>query len=119
MIATRVTSIGVSVVLSLAFAGGMALAQTAERSCPAGAIVIAPDASIQAAVDRAGDGAVFCLKNGIHRAQAIRPRARQRFVGEGQAVLNGSNLVAGFQREGRYWVAANPFQPGRQHGECL
>ena len=117
MIAVRV--IGVSMVLVLALVGGRALAWTEERSCPAGAIAIEPGASIQAAVDRAGAGAVLCLKNGIHRAQAVRPRARQHFVGEGHTVLNGSNLVTGFRREGRYWVAANPFQPGRQHGECL
>src|SRR5262245_13394668 len=35
--------------------------------CPPGAIAVEPGASIQAAVDSAGDGAVFCLKNGTHR----------------------------------------------------
>jgi parallel beta-helix repeat protein len=104
---------------ALTLAGGTAHARINERSCPAGAIAIEPGVSIQAAVDRAGDGAVFCLKNGIHRAQAVRPRARQHFVGEGHAVLNGSGLITSFQREGRYWVAANPFQPGPPHGECL
>lgn len=115
----RLTLTGVSMAFALALVGGTALARTTERPCPAGAIAIEPGASIQAAVDRAGDGAVFCLKNGIHRVQGIRPQARQQFIGEGQAVLNGSRLVTGFHREGRYWVAANPFQRGRQHGECL
>lgn len=115
----RLTLTGVSMAFALALVGGTALARTTERPCLAGAIAIEPGASIQAAVDRAGDGAVFCLKNGIHRVQGIRPQARQQFIGEGQAVLSGSSLVTGFHREGRYWVAANPFQPSRQHGECL
>jgi hypothetical protein len=119
MMARRIVLFAGSMVFALALADGKALAWMDERSCPAGAVAIEPGASIQAAVDRAGDGAVFCLKDGIYRAQAVRPRARQRFVGEGHAVLNGSNLVTGFRREGRYWVAANPFQLGRQHGECL
>ena len=53
-------------------------------SCPCDAIAVVPGASIQAAVDFAGDGAAFCLRKGIHRAQAIRPRPKQRFYGEGK-----------------------------------
>lgn len=88
-------------------------------SCPPDAIAIEPGAPIQARVDLAGDGAAFCLKNGVHRAQAIRPRPRQRFYGEGQTVLNGSRPLADFKREGSYWVAANPFRAAPKHGECL
>ncbi len=47
--------------------------------CPPGAVVVEPKASIQAAVDRADEGAAFCLKNGVHRLQVIRPRRGQRF----------------------------------------
>jgi hypothetical protein len=88
-------------------------------SCPRDAIAVEPGASIEATVELADDGAVFCLKNGIHRAQAVRPRPRQRFYGEGRTILNGSQLVADFTREGRYWVASSQFQPGPKHGECL
>jgi parallel beta-helix repeat protein len=79
---------------------------------------VEPGASIQAAVDRAGDGAAFCLKNGIHRMQAIRPKPGQSFYGEGQTVLNGSRLLTTFSREGRDWVASGQEQRGRKHGEC-
>jgi hypothetical protein len=88
-------------------------------SCPREAIAIEPGASIQATVDLAGDGASFCLKNGIHRAQAVRPRPKQRFYGEGHTILNGSRLLADFRREGGYWVASSQFRPGPKHGECL
>ena len=89
-----------------------------DKPCPASAIPVAPGASIQDAVDRADDGEAFCLKNGIHRMQAVRPRQGQSFHGEGQTVLNGSRLITEFAREDRYWVASGQLQRGRKHGEC-
>jgi hypothetical protein len=89
-----------------------------DSPCPAGAIAIEPGASIQAAVDSAGEGAVFCLKNGVHRVQVVRPRTGQSFYGEGRTFLNGSRLLTDFSREGRYWVASGQSQHGRKHGEC-
>ena len=66
--------------------------------------MVEPEASIQAALDRADEGAAFCLKNGVHRLQVIRPKWGQRFHGEGRTVLNGSRLLTTFSREGPYWV---------------
>lgn len=86
--------------------------------CPPGAVSVPPGASIQAAVDRAGEGAAFCLKNGVHRLQVVRPRDGQSFHGEGRTVLNGSRLITRFSREERYWVASDQWQRGRRHGEC-
>jgi hypothetical protein len=100
------------------------LAATSARSgvldepCPAATIAIEPGASIQAAVDRAGDGAAFCLKNGTHRIQAIRPRPNQRFYGEGRTILNGSRLLTEFGRENNYWVARDQRQLGQRRGKC-
>src|SRR5262245_11945732 len=71
------------------------------KACPPGAIPVAPGTSIQDAVDPAAEGAAFCLKNGTHRMQAVRPRQGQSFHGEGQTVLNGSRLITEFVREGR------------------
>ncbi len=88
-------------------------------SCPGDAIAIEPGASIEAAVAAAADGAVFCLKNGIHRAQAVRPRPRQHFNGEDATILNGSRLLTAFQREDRYWVASSQPQGAPKYGECL
>jgi hypothetical protein len=86
--------------------------------CPAATIAIEPGASIQAAVDRAGKGNAFCLKNGIHRIQAVRPRPNQRFYGEGGTILNGSRLLMHFSRENNYWVARDQRQQGQRRGEC-
>lgn len=86
--------------------------------CPRNAFAVEPGASIQAAVDRADRGATFCLKNGIHRMQAIRPKPGQSFQGEGQTVLNGSRLLTTFSLEEGYWVASGQVQVGRKHGEC-
>lgn len=90
----------------------------ASWACPTGAINIEPGAFIQEAVDRGGDGAIFCLRNGVHRMQSIRPRRGQSFHGEGEAVLNGSRLLTTFAPEGRYWVANRQEQRGQRAGEC-
>ena len=99
--------------------GRAALAGIDSSSCPLDAIAVEPGNSIQSAVDRAGVGAVFCLKKGIHRVQAVRPQAGQRFHGEGETVLNGSLLLDGFRREGRYWLVNSQLQRVPKHGECL
>jgi hypothetical protein len=104
---------------SLLIAAAAAFVDVNSSSCPFDAIAVEPGSSIQAAVDFAGEGAVFCLKKGIHRAQAVRPRARQLFFGESETVLNGSRLLDGFRRENRYWVANSQLQRVPKHGECL
>ncbi len=91
----------------------------AEEPCPAGAIAVAPGASVQAAVDKAGPGAAFCLKNGIHRVQVVRPLDGQSFYGEGSTILNGSHLLTEFSRDGDYLVASGQTQHGQKHGECM
>jgi Right handed beta helix region len=87
-------------------------------ACPPDAIRIRPGLSIQAAVEHAGDGATLCLESGIYRAQTIRPRPGQHFIGEGRAVLDGSTVVSDFIHDGRFWVALMPTRKWRPHGEC-
>jgi parallel beta-helix repeat protein len=111
-------STGAAIVCGLLLAAGPAHAGVSSSPCPRNAIAIGPGALIQETVDRAGDGAVLCLQNGVHRAQAIRPRPRQRFYGEGQTVLNGSQLLTGFRREEGYWAATSPLQRRSKHGDC-
>jgi hypothetical protein len=115
----RRTLSGAVVLCSLLIAAGAANSGVNGSSCPINAIAIEPGALTQATVDLAGDGAAFCLKNGIHRAQAVRPRPKQRFYGEGQTVLNGSRLLTGFRREEGYWAVSSQLQRRPKHGECL
>jgi hypothetical protein len=115
----RRTWIGTLALCSLLVAAAAAFVDVNSSSCPFDAIAVEPGNSIQAAVDFAGEGAVFCLKKGIHRAQVVRPRTGQQFYGEGGTVLNGSRLLTDFQREGRYWVANSQLQRVPKHGECL
>jgi hypothetical protein len=96
-----------------------ALCGIVDEPCPADAIPVLPGEPIQAAVDRAGVGAAFCLKNGVHRSQAVRPRANQRFYGEGRTILNGSRRLTDFSRGGNYWVAGGQNQQGRRVGSCV
>jgi hypothetical protein len=110
---------GVMVLCGLLLVSPAARAGTSGAACPAGAIAVAPGTSIQAAVDKAGDGAAFCLKGGVHRVQVVRPRSGQRFNGETGTILNGSRLVADFRREGRFWFAQAQLYAPARHGECL
>jgi hypothetical protein len=105
-------------ILALLMVGTTAVAGVVDEPCPRGAIAVEPGASIQDAVDRARDGAAFCLRNGLHRMQVVRPKQRQSFHGEGHTVLNGSRLLTTFSREGRYWVATGQEPRGQRHGEC-
>src|SRR5262249_57050143 len=56
----------------------MVAAGVTDTPCPPGAIAVEPGASVQTAVDSAGEGAAFCLKSGVHRVQARRPPPGQR-----------------------------------------
>jgi hypothetical protein len=110
--------IGVTALCSL-IAAETASAGVNASSCPANAIAIEPGTPIQAAVDRAGEGAAFCLRNGVHRAQVVRPRRGQRFYGEGRTILNGSRLLTGFTREEGYWAMSSQLPRRPAHGLCL
>jgi hypothetical protein len=87
--------------------------------CPSAAIAVAPGHSIQAAIDAAPPGAIFCLKNGIHRMQIARPKSGQHFIGEGQTILNGSRLITNFILDGRYWVAKGQEARSHRQGYCM
>jgi hypothetical protein len=108
-----------AVLCPLLIAAKVAGAGVGSASCPANSIVVEPGALTQATVDLGGDGAVFCLRNGIHRAHPVRPRAKQHFYGEGETVLNGSRLLTAFRREGDYWAVGHQFQRRPKVGECL
>ncbi len=111
--------LGALLIVSCLAIDGEAMAGVDESRCPSSAIAIEPGTLIQAVVDGAGVGAAFCLKNGVHRAQAVRPLPKQKFYGEGQTVLNGSRVLTGFRQEGNFWILNIPLQSSRKHGECL
>lgn len=95
-----------------------AQAGTTGAPCPADAISISPGESIQDAVESAVEGAAFCLKSGIHRMQAVRPKNGQSFYGESGTVLNGSQLLTTFVRDGRFWVAEGQKHAWPKNGVC-
>jgi hypothetical protein len=89
-----------------------------DERCPAGATPVEPGKAIQKAVDDAGEGTAFCVKNGIHRLQSVRPKPGQRFYGEGRTILNGSRVLVHFERDGDLWFAPDQWQRGLRRGEC-
>jgi hypothetical protein len=110
---------GVALLAWLAGVGTALAAAGVLRPCPAGAMEVEPGQRIQDAVDQAPSGAAFCLKNGLHRLQTVRPKAGQRFYGEGGTVLDGARLVREFDRDGPYFVANVPEAGGwRPRGVC-
>src|ERR1700704_4294840 len=115
----RRTWIGALALSGLLMAAAAAFVNVNGSSCPPDAIAVELGNSIQAAVDFVGEGAVFCLKKGIHRAQVVRPKPGQQFYSEGSTILNGSELLDGFKREDRYWVANSQLQRLPKYGECL
>ncbi|MCA6122018.1 right-handed parallel beta-helix repeat-containing protein [Bradyrhizobium sp. WSM 1704] len=114
----RIVAVALLALAILPAAAAPLRAGVIDSRCPPGAIAVEPGAAIQPAVERAGEGAAFCLKNGIHRVQAVRPKSGQTFSGEGQTILNGSRLLTAFSRDGRYWVASGQDQRGQKHGRC-
>ena len=115
---TRSRATGVAAALLMLWFLAAPASAVADEPCPRGAIAVEPGASIQAAVNLAGEGAAFCLKNGVHRMQAVRPKRGQSFHGEAKTVLNGSRLLTTFSREGRYWVVTGQAQRAQHVGIC-
>ena len=97
------------------------LSASAHAACPAGAISLPVGSNIGQRAHTAPEGAVFCIRAGIHRLQRVQPRDRQRFYGEPGAIMNGSQRITRFEREGVYWVATGQTQRGIRHAtqECL
>jgi parallel beta-helix repeat protein len=92
-----------------------ALAASAPGGATAAAcsgVRVAPSQSIQAAVDRNAPGTTFCITAGVHRITSpIVPKARDSFVGQPGAVLNGAKVIGrAFARSGRVWVASGQNQ---------
>jgi hypothetical protein len=71
-------------------------------------IALAPGADLQHAIDAAGDGTVFCLAAGTYRvARSIEPKDGMQLLGEGpgRTVLDGSEVLTGWVRNGDVWWA--------------
>ncbi|KRE12729.1 hypothetical protein ASE66_19715 [Bosea sp. Root483D1] len=87
--------------------------------CPPGSIPVPVGAAIQALVEKASPGTIFCIAAGIHRAQLIAPKDRQVFIGQPGAVLNGAELVTDIRRKGLFWVTATSKLEVVAFGTCL
>ena len=89
----------------------------AYRSCRGRATAISSGGLTDAAAGGAADGAGFCLKNGIHRARAVRPQSHLHR--EGAAILNGNRLLTVFPRADRYREASSQPLGAPKYGGCL
>lgn len=92
----------------LALALSFLAAPMAHAACPAGAIVVRPGSSIQAAVNAAPVGSKFCIGAGQHREQSVVPTAGMQFYGEPGADMIGSRVLTGWTVEGARWFTSGP-----------
>lgn|GEM_PF-285757 len=88
-------------------------------ACPPDAIPVPVGVPIQPLVDKAPQGAAFCIAAGLHRAQMIVPKDRQTFIGQPGAVLNGAELITDISRKDAFWVTAMPQFGIKPFGSCL
>lgn len=82
-------------------------------------IPVSPGTTIQNLVDQYPEGTRFLLKAGIHRMQQVRPKHGDVFAGESGTILNGSELLTGFNFEGGNWVINGQQQRSGRQGECV
>jgi hypothetical protein len=73
-------------------------------------VSINPGQNIQQVVNQHPAGTTFTLKSGVHRMQTITPRSGDTFVGDGQAVLNGSRILSSWTPSGSRWFATGQTQ---------
>jgi hypothetical protein len=81
-------------------------------------VILRPGQSIQRAVESAPEGTTFRLEPGTYRQQTIQPRNRQRFIGEGEVILNGAMELQSWTRHGDFWLSAALPPALPFHGEC-
>ncbi len=89
----------------------------APRACVGASVP--PDADLQTAIDRAGDGSTVCVGAGVHRITApVVPRPGQSIIGEPGAVLSGARVLTDFRRVPDGWSIDGQDQRFERHGYC-
>lgn len=74
-------------------------------------LVVEPSDDVLALIRSMPSGATIKFGAGTYRELEIEPKDDQTFVGEPGAVLNGSRVLTGFEREGGVWTV-----DGQDHG---
>lgn len=87
--------LGVGLVLvSLAAASATTVITGSAAAATCSGVIVRPGTSIQAAINVAPTGTTFCLKAGTHKpAGPLRPKDRQKFIGEAGTVIDGRHVV--------------------------
>lgn len=106
-------------ILASAAVGFSAQVTETSGNCPKGSVNIKVGTSIEKASQGAPDGAVFCIRAGVHRMQSIFPKSKQQFIGQPGAVLNGSMVVTGFRKEADRWRVKTKAPQHKRIGTCL
>ena len=71
-------------------------------------IVLKPGQDLAAIVAHAPEGTRFLFEPGIYRQQTIRPKNRQKFIGQEGAILSGAMVLASWTNAFRYLEARRP-----------
>ena len=82
-------------------------------------LILTPEQDIQEIVARSPEGTQFRFEPGVYRQQAIRPRNRQRFVGQDGVILNGAIELTAWTNASGLWKSEYLPPPLRSdNGEC-
>ncbi len=81
-------------------------------------ITVLPGANIQAAVDSNPANTTFVLQPGTYRLQSVQPKSGDSFIGVGQPLLSGAQILTAFTKVGNLYVAGGQTQQGQLNGVC-
>jgi hypothetical protein len=82
-------------------------------------VTLSPGDNIQSAVNAAPPGTTFVLQSGVYRMQSVKPHNGDTFTGQGNVVLNGSQILS-FQLDpagSGLWIASATASTVN-HGDC-
>jgi parallel beta-helix repeat protein len=81
-------------------------------------IVLKPGDNLEAIVAHAPEGTVFRFEPGTYRQQTIRPKNRQKFIGQDGVILSGAMVLESWTRESGLWKHDALPEPLDFRGEC-
>jgi len=92
---------------------------TSIEDLPEDVVAVAPEDDFAALVARAAPGTHFVLLPGVYRLARVEPKEGMTFEGLDGAVLNGSQLLEGFEETTDGWDVAGVNLNMSPHGECV
>lgn len=82
-------------------------------------VAVEPEDDLAALVDRSAPGTQFLLLPGVHRTNEVSPKDGMTFEGLAGTVMNGSQILDGFEATVDGWDVTRIDLNMEPHGECI